>query len=357
MSVAHEPFGTLGDGRAVERHTLRNARGMEVAFLSYGGRIVSLRVPDRTGAFANVVLGDESLSDYLADAHYLGALIGRYANRIAGGRFVLDGRRVELTRNDGANHLHGGPHGFHAALWTVTSAAERDSSSAVLAYESPTGEEGYPGALRVQVTYALAGDDALTVEYRAQSDAPTPVNLTQHSYFNLAGRACDVRDHELTLAASRVTPVSAGRIPTGELRAVRGTPFDFTSARTLRQAIASASGDAQLQADGGFDHNFVLDGGPSASGEPAFAARLYEPQSGRSLDIFTTEPGLQLYTGNALGAPGSPGQHEARFVRHGGVALETQHFPDSPNHPDFPSTILRPGVDFRSRTIYRFGVS
>ena len=340
--VTRERFGTLPDGREVIRFVLRNQR-MEVGFISYGGAITSIRVPDREGRVAEVTLGHDTLEDYVEDSRWFGALVGRYANRIAGGRFSLDGREYALERNNGPNHLHGGSGGFHSALWEVD--PRNAGASAVLRHTSPAGDGGYPGALTVQVTYTLTNDDELIFDYRAATDAPTPVNLTQHSYFNLAGRGTgDILDHALWLNARAFTPVDPELIPTGEIRAVSGTPFDFTTPSRIGSGIDTA--DEQLALAGGYDHNFVLEGYGKA--EPALAARLVEPRSGRMLTVLTTEPGLQLYSGNALETAAKD------YGRRAGLTLETQHFPDSPNHPQFPNTVLRPGQDFSSRTVYAF---
>lgn len=358
-AVQREPFGVTPDGRPVEAFTLTNARGSAVRFLDYGGVIVSVRVPDRRGALDDVTLGYDAAASYAADPRYFGALVGRYANRIAGGRFTLDGVEHALPRNDGRNHLHGGPRGFHTARWDVEPFADGARAGAVLRYTSPDGEEGYPGTLRVQVTYALTGDDErtdeLTVDYHAVADRATPVNLTQHAYFNLAGHdAGDILGHELTLNASHYTPVDAELIPTGEVRAVRGTPFDFTTPTPVGAGIGAD--DEQLRRGQGYDHNFVLDRDGVRQDALALAARLYEPRSGRALEIHTTEPGIQFYSGNVL-ANGPVGKGGYRYGPRGGLALETQHFPDSPNRPAFPSTVLRPGEAYASRTAYRFGVA
>jgi aldose 1-epimerase len=344
-----DPFGVTPGGRKVEMHTLANASGMEVCFLSLGGIIVSVKVPDRDGAHADVTPGYDTLDDYLADGDYFGALIGRYANRIGGGRFELDGATYTLTPNDGPNLLHGGAHGFHRAIWTVEPFARERSVGAVLTYTSRAGEGGFPGTLGVRVTYTLTDDNELWFDYAATTDAATPVNLTQHLYFNLAGHAAgDVLDHELTLFASRYLPVNDEIIPTGELRPVEGTPFDFRAPRTIGAGMRNR--DALLPIDG-YDHSFVLDDG--SAGSPRLVARLYEPGSGRQLEIETTEPGLQLYSGDQLGK-GTTGKNGRPYIRHGALALETQHFPNSPNEPSFPSTILRPGQKYSSRTVYRF---
>jgi aldose 1-epimerase len=342
--VTRELFGILPDGREITRFVLRNPR-MEVGLISYGGTITSIRVPDGKGRLADVTLGHDTLEDYLEDSRWLGTLVGRYANRIAGGQFSLDGRDYTLERNNGPNHLHGGSTGFHRVLWTVETGEGAAGPCATLRHTSPAGEGGYPGTLDVRVTYTLTDDDELIFDYHATTDAPTHVNLTQHSYFNLAGTgAGDILDHELWLNARTFTPVDAELIPTGEIRAVEGTPFDFTTPARIGSRIDAA--DEQLTRCGGYDHNFLLDHRGEAG--LSLAARLLEPRSGRTLTVLTTEPGLQLYSGNAL-------ETAARnFGRRAGLTLETQHFPDSPNHPEFPSTVLRPVQVFSSRTVYAF---
>lgn len=349
--IDREAFGTLPDGRTIERVTLHGAGGVRVSFIGYGGAITEVHVPDRDGVLADVALGYGTLDAYVADEVWLGSLIGRYANRIARGRFTLDGVRHQLGLNHGSHHIHGGRGGFDRVTWEVEPFHTSGGAGAVLRHTSPAGTEGYPGTLFVEVTYTLLDTAVLVLDYSAMTTAPTPVNLTQHGYWNLAGEGSgDVLGHELTLHASRYTPVDAASIPTGELRAVAGTAFDFRAPTPLGARIAAD--DAQLRQAGGYDHNYVLD----RAGEGLhLAARLYEPGSGRVLEVHTTEPGIQLYTGNALdgritGKGGRP------YGRHAGVALETQHFPDSPNQPRFPSTILRPGETFQSRTVYRFGV-
>lgn len=337
----------------MDTFTLDNANGMVVKLMAFGGTIVSIEVPDRHGRVADVALGYDSIEGYGADRSYFGGLIGRYANRIARGRFSLDGRAHAVTVNDGPNHLHGGRRGFNKVPWDVTPFEDDGHQGALLTYTSVTGDEGYPGTLNVSVMITLGADNSLTFDYAALTDEPTPVNLTQHSYFNLAGQAAgDIRGHELTIAASRYTPVDATLIPTGELRDVAGTPFDFRSPRLIGEALAST--DEQLRLGGGFDHNFVLDRGRATDDDAVFAARLRDPESGRTLEIFTTEPGLQFYSGQALG--GVVGKGGVTYAANAGLALEAQHFPDSPNHPSFPTTILRPEHGFRSRTVYQFAV-
>ncbi|WP_432190737.1 aldose epimerase family protein [Streptomyces sp. bgisy027] len=320
-----EHFGTLSDGTEVHRWTLERA-GVRVRVLSYGGIVQSLQVPDRDGHPADVVLGFASLEDYVSHpGPYLGALIGRYANRIAGGRFPLDDLTYALEPNTPPNSLHGGERGFDKRVWDVTPVEHGLRLERV----SPYGEEGFPGRLEVSVTYTLDAGGALRIAYEAVTDAPTVVNLTNHSYFNLAGAGSgSAGGHELRLAASRFTPVDADLIPTGALDDVTDTRFDFRQARKV---------------GAGYDHNFVLDKGVTASAQKV--AELYEPSSGRVLTVATTEPGLQLYTGDHLPEP---------FAAGDGIALETQHFPDSPNRPEFPSTVLRPGEVFRSETVYGF---
>lgn len=350
--IERSPFGRLPGGEAVEIFTLRSASGTEVRVIGFGGAIVSIRVPDREGRLADVVLGYDHVQGYVDDDAYLGALIGRYSNRIRGGRFTLDGREHALPVNDGANHLHGGPRGFHKRLWAADPVHTPAGLGVALAYTSPDGEEGYPGTLEARVTYALTADGELTVDYTATADRPTPVGLTQHSYFNLAGDpGRDVLGHELQLHARRYTPVDDGLIPTGELAAVAGTPFDFRAPLPIGARLAAD--DPQLARAGGYDHNFVLDGG---GGALSLAARVHEPVSGRTLEVHTTEPGLQFYSGNFL--DGSiRGKGGVRYGYRCGFCLEPQHFPDSPNQPSFPPAILRPGERYASRTVYRFGVA
>ncbi|MEV7223176.1 aldose epimerase family protein [Streptomyces sp. NPDC093681] len=320
-----ELFGTLSDGTPVHRWTLERA-GVRVRVLSYGGIVQSAEVPDRDGNVADVVLGFADLDGYLRHPEpYLGALVGRYANRIAGGRFPLDGRTYAVVPNEGPNTLHGGERGFDKHVWDV----EAVTGGVRLSRVSPHGEEGFPGRLEMSATYTLDGSGALRIGYEAVTDAPTVLNPTNHSYFNLSGSG-HAGGHELRLAASRITPVDAGLIPTGGLDDVTETRFDFRRARKIGS---------------GYDHNFVLDKGVTDAAEEV--AELYDPASGRVLTVATTEPGLQLYTADHLGEPFAPGD---------GVALETQHFPDSPNRPGFPSTVLRPGEVFRSETVYRFSV-
>jgi aldose 1-epimerase len=335
----------------VHAFTLRNPHGVEVVLISYGAIIVSVRVPDRRGRLDDVVLGHESLDGYRERSRYFGALVGRYANRIANGRFTLDGRTYQLATNNGPNHLHGGLRGFDKVVWSGEPFERGGDAGVRFARVSPDGEEGYPGALDVRVAYTLTAGNALEIEYEATTDRATPLNLTNHSYFNLGGEGRgDITDHELTLDADAYTPADAGQIPTGEIAPVAGTPFDFRKPAPIGARIDDDH--AQLRLGGGYDHNFVL---ARAGDSLARAAHVVEPASGRTLTVHTTEPAIQVYAGNKL--DGSiAGKHGHVYGRRSALCLETQHFPDSPNHPNFPSTILRPGERFVSKTVYGFGV-
>ncbi len=347
LPMQREPFGVTADGLSVERVALTNARGMRLSILTFGAVIAALEAPDRNGHMANVVLGLTTLADYIARSPHFGAVPGRYANRIAKGEFVLDGTRYRLPRNDGENTLHGGPQGFGRRVWQVIGGT---SESLRLRYLSADDEAGFPGTLTADVTYALGADNDLRIDYAATTDRPTVLNLTNHSYFNLAGEgAGDVLGHELEIAADHFTPTDAAQIPTGEIRAVVGTPFDFTRPAAIGARIRA--GDEQLVRGLGYDHNFVLR--RSDDDGPRPAARVFERESGRILEVLTTLPGLQLYTGNKLtGALVGP---SGRAYRQGdGLCLETQQFPDAPNHANFPSAVLRPGEHFHATTIFRF---
>ena len=334
--VAPAPFGTTPAGEPVETFTLRNANRLEMRVATYGGIIVSLSVPDRDGRMANVVLGHDTLEQYIGDSSYLGAIVGRCANRIAHARFTVDGKTYQLAANAGPNHLHGGRTGLDRVVWRASSIHRPNAVGVVLGYTSPDGEEGYPGNLDIRVSYLLTDRNELVVDYAATTDRATPVNLTQHSYFNLAG-AGDVLGHLLWINADHMTLVDEHYIPTGEIAPVAGSPFDFRSSTRIGARIASD--DEQLRRSRGYDLNFVLNRGEA---ELIHAARVEEPTSGRTLDLHTTEPGLQLYSANHLD--------------HAGLCLETQHFPDSPNQPAFPTTLLRPGAQYRSQTVFTFGV-
>lgn len=347
---AKELFGRLADGTKVHRWSLENG-GTRLKVLSYGGIVQSLEIPDRHGRYRNVVLGFAGLGDYVAKSPYFGALIGRYGNRIAKGRFTLDGTTHQLSVNDGVNSLHGGAQGFDKRVWDVAGFTSGTDVGLVLRYTSADGEMGYPGTLRTKVTYTLNRHGDWRVDYEATTDRATVVNLTSHVYWNLAGEGSgSIYDHELEIAAARYTPVDAGLIPTGELARVGGTPFDFRRAKTVGEDIRV--GHQQLLYGQGIDHNWVLDKGISA--RPEHIATLRDPSSGRTLRISTTEPGLQFYSGNFLDGTllGTGG----RIYRQGdALCLETQHFPDSPNHPSFPSTVLRPGRTYRTSTVHTFG--
>ncbi len=348
--IPSAPFGHLPDGTAATYYTLQRDGGLRVGITDFGAAIVSLWAPDRRGEMADVVLGYESVEGYVAGKSFFGGIIGRYGNRIAGGRFTLDGVEHLLPRNNGENHLHGGPGGFDRVMWQARPVEGSDAPALRLTRLSADGEEGYPGALRVEVTYTLTAVDTLRIDYRAETDRPTVVNLTNHAYFNLSGHhGGTILDHELTVPATCFTPTDAGLIPTGELRAVAGTAFDFREPHRIGERIGADT--EQLRFAGGYDHNFVLDRSTGADLE--LAARLREPRSGRVMNVFTTEPGIQIYSGNFLaGTEVGKGGHA--YLHRTGICLETQHFPDSPNQPAFLSTVLRPGEIHRSSTSYRF---
>lgn len=347
--IEKSAYGTMPDGRHVGKYTLRNASGMEVDIISLGGIITRWTAPDRNGVFKDIVLGFDSLQPYLTDNPFFGALVGRYGNRIAGGQFSLDGETYTLARNNGANHLHGGLKGFDKVLWEAFPGRETDLARLVLDYHSPDGEEGYPGKLDVRVVYTLTDDNTLEIDYQAVTDKPTVVNLTNHSYFNLSGDFThDILDTELQLNADAYLPVDTGLIPTGELRPVAGTPFDFTQPKAIGRDVEAD--DAQLRVGGGYDHCWVL----NREGDGlALAATAYHRESGRLLQVSTTEPAVQFYIGNFLDghllAKGG-----GTYGKRAGFCLETEHYPDSPNRPEFPSTRLDPGQIYRSRTVFAF---
>ncbi|MER5543039.1 aldose epimerase family protein [Streptomyces sp. CG4] len=344
-----EYFGTLADGTKVHRWSLENG-GTRMKVLSYGGIIQSLEVPDRHGRHANVSLGYDNLAAYVAGTTFFGATIGRYGNRIAKGRFTLDGKKYQLSVNDGVNSLHGGKQGFNTKVWDIEPFTVGSDVGLHLHYTSVDGEMGYPGTLRTKVTFTLTRHGDWRIDYEATTDKPTVVNLTNHTYYNLAGEGSgSIYDHELWLAAGRFTPTDSGLIPTGERALVKGTPFDFTHPKPIGRDIRT--GHPQLVTAKGYDHNFVLDKGVTA--RPEHVATLRDPGSGRTLKIFTDQPGVQFYSGNFL--DGTLVGPSGRTYRQGdGLALETQHFPDSPNEPSFPSTVLRPGRTYRTTTIHRF---
>jgi len=353
--VEQDAFGVTPAGDSVDVYTLTNANDVSMRVTNYGGIILSLRVPDREGTLEDVVLGFDSLGDYTREAYrdanpYFGALIGRYGNRIDDGEFTIDGQTYTLETNNGPNHLHGGTEGFDQVVWDAEPFQRGDSTGVVLTHISPDGHGGYPGRLDVKVTYTLTGDNELAIDYRATTTEATHVNLTQHSYFNLDGEGDgDILDHRLRLAAESFTPVDSTLIPSGQFRDVEGTPFDFTAPTAIGARIDAYT--RQIGIAGGYDHNFVLRREDSEALH--LAARAYDPDSGRLMAVRTTEPGLQFYSGNFLdgsftGKSGTP------YGRHAGFALETQHFPDSPNQPNFPSTLLRPDETYTSRTVYAF---
>ena len=354
MGVTVETFGSF-EGLEVNRFLLTNRSGIEAAVITYGGIVQSLRTPDRDGNLANIVLGFATLADYVAynGEPFFGAITGRYANRIRGGEFSLDGVTYHLPVNNGPNSLHGGLRGFDKHLWEGEP-IEDDEVGVRLTRTSPEGEEVYPGNLEVEVNYRLTDDNELRIDYRATTDRATVINLTNHSYFNLAGEGSGtVYDHELTLNASRYTPVDETLIPTGEIAPVEETPFDFRGSQTIGARIRE--GHEQIRFGQGYDHNFVLDRSDPDDGSLVLCARVHDPVSGRTLEVHTTQPGVQLYSGNFL-TGALVGTSGRAYRQSDGIALETQHYPDSPNHPHFPSTKLRPGEEFRSTTVWTFSV-
>ena len=345
-------FGKTPDGRDVDIYTMTNPHGMEVRVITYGGIITSLRVFDRDGKLDDVALGFDNLEAYLKNPPFFGAIIGRYGNRIGRGQFTLDGQTYKLAVNNGPNHLHGGIKGFDKVVWQAESFKREDTVGVVFTHTSPDGDEGYPGTLSLRVTYTLTPRNELEVDYEATTDKATPVNLTQHTYFNLAGHGSrDVLDHVVTLRASRYTPVDSSLIPSGGIATVEGTPFDFRMPTSIGARINA--NDVQIRYGNGYDHNFVID----RSGDGLVpAAHVMEPMTGRVLEVSTTEPGMQFYTGNFLDGT-LKGKGGSVYQRRMGFCLETQHFPDSPNKPSFPNTILRPGETYRSKTVFAFSVS
>jgi aldose 1-epimerase len=347
-TITHAPFGQTTVGTPVELYTLRNRRGMEARIATYGGTITTLTAPDRDGHYADVVLGYDSLPEYFKGTAYFGAMIGRYGNRIAHGQFVLDGVKYTLATNNGPNSLHGGVVGFDKVVWQVErSAVTAHGPQLALTYRSRDGEEGYPGNLEVRAVYTLTEDNTLRLDYTAVTDKDTPVNLTQHSYFNLRGRG-DILGHVLQMPADRFTPVDSTLIPSGELRSVAGTPFDFRTPTAIGARIGAA--DEQLKFGQGYDHNWVLNKAPGALGP---VATVYEPETGRVLEVSSTEPGVQFYSGNFLDGK-SVGKNGWAYEFRDGLALEPQHFPDSPNHANFPAVTLHPGTTYRNTIVYRF---
>jgi aldose 1-epimerase len=346
VNIHRKYFGTIAGDAEVYLYTLTNQRGLEVSIITYGGAVTSLKVPDRRGALGDIVLGFETLDEYVKNPRYFGALIGRHANRIALGRFSLNGVEYQLGQNNGANHLHGGFKGFDKRVWNATDEVRNDSAVLHLSYFSEDGEENYPGNLSASVDYGLF-ENELSIEYRATTDKDTIVNLTNHSYFNLKGEGT-ILDHELTLNADSFTPVTKDLIPTGEIRSVSGTPMDFRNGRAIGSQIHDSYD--QLGFTGGYDHNFVLN---DWNDSLRSVARLYEATTGRLLEILTTQPGMQFYSGNFL--DGSfVGKRATVYERYAGLCLEPQHFPDAPNHPNFPSTVLRHAEEYKQTTLFRF---
>ena len=346
MSANEEPFGQTPDGRQVALYTLTNPNGIKARITNFGAILVSLEVPDRDGGSADITLGFDALDGYLGEHPHFGATVGRYANRIGKARFVLNGTEYNLAANNGENHLHGGIKGFDKVVWKLEDLrAESDEAVVKMSYVSEDGEEGYPGNLACSVTYTLTEDDELKISYEADTDKATVVNLTNHSYFNLAGQGTgDVLGHELMLNAEKYTVVDEGLIPTGENRSVKDSPMDFT--------ISASIGSRIEQVEGGYDHNYVL---KSGGGSLALCARAYEPTSGRVMEVYTTEPGVQFYTGNFLDGSVT-GKGGKVYKKHYGFCLETQHFPDSPNKPDFPSVVLDPGQKYATTTVFKFEI-
>ena len=351
-NIRKQPFGKTASGDQIDLYSLTNKKGMEVSVTNFGATVVTLRVPDRSGKAADVVLGFDNLEGYENGKSYFGATVGRYANRIGGGQFSIGGKTYTLPKNNGNNSLHGGIVGFNKKVWKAREIASEDGESLELSYLSVDGEEGFPGNLSVKVVFTVPAErNELKIDYSASTDKDTVLNLSNHSYFNLAGEGNgDILDHVLTLHAKQFTPVDGTLIPTGELRDVAGTPMDFTSANVIGKRIDSDY--EQLVFGKGYDHNWVLarsDGGNHA----ALAAEAYDPKSGRRLEVLTTEPGVQFYSGNFLDGS-AKGKGNKVYGRRAAFCLETQHFPDSPNHPNFPSTLLKPGSVFHSETVFRF---
>lgn len=350
QQISHQPFGQTKDGTPVELYTLRNRKGAEARISNYGGIVVSLKVPDRAGALGDVTLGYDNLAGYLKETPYFGALIGRYGNRIAKGKFTLDGKEYSLATNNYPNALHGGIKGFDKVVWQPKVLVTAQGPALELKYTSRDGEEGYPGNLDVTVLYTLTDDNGLRVDFTAKTDKPTVVNLTQHSYFNLAGSG-DILDHVVMINADTFTPVDSTLIPTGVLQPVENTPFDFRKPTAIGARISQDN--EQLKFGGGYDHNWVIN---KPAGELELMARVYSPKSGRVLEVLSTEPGLQFYSGNFLDGT-ITGKYDQVYQQRAAFCMEPQHFPDSPNKPNFPSTVLRPGQVYTHTMVYRFSVN
>jgi aldose 1-epimerase len=349
VTINESPFGNLPDGSAVTLYTFKNANGVEMKVINYGGYITSLRTPDKSGVIEDVVLGYDSLSGYLKAPSFFGCIVGRYGNRIAKGQFKLDGKTYDLVKNNGVNHLHGGTKGFDKVMWEATPSSSPEGASLKLSYLSKDMEEGYPGNLQVTVVYTLTNDNELKIQYEATTDKKTVINLTNHSYFNLSGNTKrKILDHKLSIAASKFLPVDATLIPTGELKDVKGTPFDFTSPEVIGKRIND--NDPQIKAGIGYDHCWVFDKAPGTLG---LGATVYDSISGRYMEMFTTEPGTQFYSGNFLNGTVT-GKFNTVYEQRYGLCLETQHYPDSPNRPEFPTVVLNPGEVYKTQTIYKF---
>ncbi|MGI8565773.1 MAG: aldose epimerase family protein [Pyrinomonadaceae bacterium] len=344
--IEKRAFGKTPDGTAVDLYTLTNDKGVEAKITNYGGVLVSMKVPDRRGKLADVVLGYDTFDEYLQDRAHFGSIVGRFANRIAGGKLSIAGVQYDLVKNNGENHLHGGTKGFDRVVWQAKEIGGKDSPALQLTYMSKDGEENYPGNMSVTVVYTLTDSNELKIDYAATTDKETVVNLTNHTYFNLAG-AGGILNHEMMINADYFTPADKTQIPTGEIRSVKGTPFDFT--QPMRIGARIDDGYEQIVLGKGYDHNFVINRKDNAL---TLAARVYEPTSGRVLEVSTTEPGVQFYTGNFLA--GAKGKGGRAYERRHGFCLETQHFPDSPNKPNFPTTTLKPGGRYTQTTVFKF---
>ena len=351
MDITKSDFGKTPSGEQVDLYTLTNANGLELKVITWGGTCISLKTPDRDGKLCDILLGHDSLKGYLSHdtSPYFGALIGRYGNRIGKGKFSIDGVEYTLATNDGKNHLHGGIDGFDHKIWAAKPTQTSDAVSLKLTYTSPDGEEGYPGTLKVAVTYSLTNDNELRMDYEATTDKPTVCNLTNHNYYNFTCCTRDVLGHELMINADQMTPIDAGLITTGEFKPVAGTPFDFRTLKAIGKDINAD--DQQIKYGPGYDHNFVLN--KTKPGELSKAAEVYEPTTGRVMEIWTTEPGLQFYSGNFLDGT-IKGTGGKVYQKHYGFCLETQHYPDSPNKPNWPTTVLRPGETYKTTTVEKF---
>ena len=349
-TVTSEPFGKTADGKEVSIFTLKNSKGVEARIMNYGGIVVSLKVPDQKGVLGDVVLGYDNLADYIKATPYFGALVGRYGNRIAKGKFTVNGTECHLATNNIGNHLHGGIKGFDKVVWDAEILKDKPEATLELKYVSPDGEEGYPGSLSVTAVYSITEKNELRLDFIATTDKPTVCNLTHHSYFNLAGKG-DILGHEVAIFADAFTPVDSTLIPTGELKPVVGTPFDFRKATAIGARIKKD--DEQLKFGGGYDHNWVINKSP---GKLARLASVYEPVTGRVMEVFSTEPGLQFYSGNFLDGS-NVGKGGVAYQYRAGFCMEPQHYPDSPNKPQFPSVVLKPGQTYRNTIIYRFSVA